>query len=442
MSSSASLTPPPSKSQTSPWRVPSQALSVPALQPVAGPSTTTTSSASTVKRRRSLETSNDPSSLCVSPKRAAKRVREATPVLEDSAVVGGELASNSVEPYGDGDGEQNASIPTYITATTVAESGESSSRVMTEAMDVKIEPTSEGEGGSVLFSEQAAMRVVEGGEGGEGGAGAEMESDVADEPTEPLNPYEVGEDESTAAKIEVEDGSGFFLTGDGEDDIDVTSAGQGMVAGVESEIGPSGLRITREPIMGDVTFDWVCHSPPPPTLTTQQAPQYPDFDLDADQPIQPCEAGPSTQPALGRMAVTHANEEADMMSRFMNAKPAAGGNKADGHDRHSETAPDVDVDVDIDADGDGYESSEGGSYHSGDSSDFEMDHRPVLERTAVKRDIRDFEDSMFLIRENGYKVIDRLGEGGCGSGPIANTRRIDATHRDVLFGLPCPGYPA
>jgi hypothetical protein len=191
--------------------------------------------------------------------------------------------------------------------------------------------------------------------------------------------------------------------------------------------------------MGDVTFDWVCHSPPPPTLTTQQAPQYPDFDWDADEPIQPCGAGPSTRPALVPVAVTHANEEADMMSRFMNAHPAAGGDKANGHDRHSEIAPDLDVDIDADGDGDGYESSEGGSYHSGDSSDFEMDHRPVLERTAVKRDIRDFEDSIFLIRENGYKVIDRLGEGECGSGSIANTRRIDAAHRDVLFGIPRSG---
>jgi hypothetical protein len=351
----------------------------------------------------------------VSPKRAAKRVREATPVLEDSAVGGGELASTWVEPYGDGEGEQNASIPTYVTATTVAESVESSSRAMTEATDVKVEPTSEGEaeGRSVLFSEQAAMRIEEEGEG-EGAVGAEMELDGVDEPTEPLNPYEVGEEESTLTKIQVEDGS-CFLTGDGAEDIDVLSAHQGMAAAVESEIGPSGLRILREPVMGDVSFDWVCHSPPPPTVTTKQAPQYPDFDWDGDEPIQPCEAGPSTQPALGPMAVSHANEEADMMSRYMNANPAVGGDKPNAHDRHSEAAPDLDVDVD--ADGDGYESSEGGSYHSGDSSDFEMDHRPVLERTAVKRDIRDFEDSMYLIRENGYKVIDRLGEGECGSGP-------------------------
>ncbi|RSH85246.1 hypothetical protein EHS25_005053 [Saitozyma podzolica] len=109
----------------------------------------------------------------------------------------------------------------------------------------------------------------------------------------------------------------------------------------------------------------------------------------------------------------------------MNAHPAAGGDKANGHDRHSEIAPDLDVDIDADGDGDGYESSEGGSYHSGDSSDFEMDHRPVLERTAVKRDIRDFEDSIFLIRENGYKVIDRLGEGTFSSVYLARDSQHD-----------------
>ncbi|WVW80868.1 hypothetical protein I302_102858 [Kwoniella bestiolae CBS 10118] len=56
------------------------------------------------------------------------------------------------------------------------------------------------------------------------------------------------------------------------------------------------------------------------------------------------------------------------------------------------------------------------SYHSGDSDEYEMDHRPVLERTAIKRDIRSFTESLTVLREgvDGYlpfKVVDRLGEG-------------------------------
>ncbi|ORY26611.1 kinase-like domain-containing protein [Naematelia encephala] len=57
------------------------------------------------------------------------------------------------------------------------------------------------------------------------------------------------------------------------------------------------------------------------------------------------------------------------------------------------------------------------SYHSGDTEDFEMEHRPVLERTAVKWDIKRFVDGiahaegMQVNGEVAYKVVDRLGEG-------------------------------
>jgi len=59
------------------------------------------------------------------------------------------------------------------------------------------------------------------------------------------------------------------------------------------------------------------------------------------------------------------------------------------------------------------------SYHSGDTDDYEMDHRPVLERTAIKRDIRQFTDNLTSLRdattgEIAYKVVDRLGEGAYG----------------------------
>lgn len=56
------------------------------------------------------------------------------------------------------------------------------------------------------------------------------------------------------------------------------------------------------------------------------------------------------------------------------------------------------------------------SYHSGDSIDYEMDHRPILDRTAVKRDIKEFCAGVRLLNEPDdskrmYKVVDRLGEG-------------------------------
>lgn len=55
-------------------------------------------------------------------------------------------------------------------------------------------------------------------------------------------------------------------------------------------------------------------------------------------------------------------------------------------------------------------------YHSGDTEDFEMDHRPVLERAGVKRDIRAFMESIDVLAEGDesrrdYQIVDRLGEG-------------------------------
>ena len=58
------------------------------------------------------------------------------------------------------------------------------------------------------------------------------------------------------------------------------------------------------------------------------------------------------------------------------------------------------------------------SYHSGDSDMYEMDHRPVLERTEVKRDIREFVASLKTLRvKQKYQVVDRLGEGESHHGP-------------------------
>ena len=56
------------------------------------------------------------------------------------------------------------------------------------------------------------------------------------------------------------------------------------------------------------------------------------------------------------------------------------------------------------------------SYHSGDTDEYEMSHRPVLERTAIKKDIKKFVDSVKCLKdpesgEVAYRIVDRLGEG-------------------------------
>lgn len=78
------------------------------------------------------------------------------------------------------------------------------------------------------------------------------------------------------------------------------------------------------------------------------------------------------------------------------------------------------------------------SYHSGDSELYEMDHRPVLERTAIKRDIRKFEEILDNFRdeetkERLYKVVDRLGEGAY----FEKTKwALELMDRNILLGIP------
>jgi hypothetical protein len=67
----------------------------------------------------------------------------------------------------------------------------------------------------------------------------------------------------------------------------------------------------------------------------------------------------------------------------------------------------IDGEVEMDMDG---------SYHSGDTEEYEMDHRPVLDRTAIKKDIERFVDGLDGMMDEqlnvrSYHVIDRLGEG-------------------------------
>ncbi|WWC65088.1 uncharacterized protein I303_107702 [Kwoniella dejecticola CBS 10117] len=82
-----------------------------------------------------------------------------------------------------------------------------------------------------------------------------------------------------------------------------------------------------------------------------------------------------------------------------------------------------------------------GSYHSGDSDDYEMDHRPVLERTAIKRDIRSFTESVKLLREgiDGYlpfRVVDRLGEGTFSSVYLAHDCLNRTYANEYWSGIP------
>lgn len=69
------------------------------------------------------------------------------------------------------------------------------------------------------------------------------------------------------------------------------------------------------------------------------------------------------------------------------------------------------------------------SYHSEDTDDYEMDHRPWEDRPVIKRDIYGIIESMLDIDiETTYKIVDRLGEG--------TSLPVQTDHRYLFLRLP------
>ena len=84
------------------------------------------------------------------------------------------------------------------------------------------------------------------------------------------------------------------------------------------------------------------------------------------------------------------------------------------------------------------------SYHSGDSDGFLMAHRPMLERSEVKLDIKCFVEGLGPVSnlDTGryrYKVVDRLGEG---MHDLLLVCELKQACRNVFLRLPRPRYPA
>lgn len=102
------------------------------------------------------------------------------------------------------------------------------------------------------------------------------------------------------------------------------------------------------------------------------------------------------------------------------------------HEKHA----DVDLDSETSDESDEEDSDdEPESYHSGDSSEYDMAHRHPLERAVVKKDIIDVHQKIQGLRDPyggwNYKIVDRLGEG----------KRCSAvrllTCRYIFVRLPC-----
>lgn len=107
-----------------------------------------------------------------------------------------------------------------------------------------------------------------------------------------------------------------------------------------------------------------------------------------------------------------------------NQQPEAGpSSRSRSQPPASEATPEI-VSIASDSESDGYDEPE--SYHSGDSDEYEMHHRPWLERAAVKRDIQELYTTKGLynpsLGEYRYRVVDRLGEGTFSSVYLAHDR--------------------
>ncbi|GMK54719.1 hypothetical protein CspeluHIS016_0113050 [Cutaneotrichosporon spelunceum] len=107
-------------------------------------------------------------------------------------------------------------------------------------------------------------------------------------------------------------------------------------------------------------------------------------------------------------------EDVDMNFWLESAEEGDKASEAGPSSRILQPPPGEETTPDMQSNDDGYD-DDPESYHSGDSDDYEMDHRPWLERTAVKRDIQELYTVKGLFNptlgQYRYRVVDRLGEG-------------------------------
>ena len=327
------------------------------------------------RKRKSIATvSISPAKVPDHLKSTFKRVREATPIYEDSADQELELevdVENSVPGASTAPAETNAA-----TTTDHDMSGHFLADANDEQRDraiTKIE-TSEKEEPSVLFSEQEATRTEPTEAMEDSGVMEDDESTVVDAPEPKPSQNRISRRQSAAQleRFEVHRPGMDDELGDAEDYAD--------------------LPWMREQSDGLEDLDeWI----DPRT----RHPNWDDY-LASLQNDEERECAIARQRHLARMKrekylmANHADEEEEEegANYVRTTREQLADALAAGHDEDEV------------------------EYHSGDTEDFEMDHRPVLERAGVKRDIRAFMESVDVLAEHDeskrdYQIVDRLGEG-------------------------------
>nr|XP_031862507.1 uncharacterized protein CI109_002004 [Kwoniella shandongensis]KAA5529579.1 hypothetical protein CI109_002004 [Kwoniella shandongensis] len=374
-----------------------------------------TNPAFTARKKRQHHEEATSSASGSSPRRGIKRVREATPICDE---IEGEGTSSYLVA--------DASTAAPYT-TTVAGPSSYAQR------DAEVLETSEGGDGegSVLFSEQAGGTFVVGRTGGR--------DDLEDTLTTLVNDDddhdEGGEEEAKAGDGEGEEEGDFFVEeGDGEEEQQQTAYETEeyfLVQDYESHqqiLSPENLEeentlVNPQP----ATIDLRAVMPPPLDTRSHQS------QLSTSSRHS---GGPASAPAPPPPATATNN---DRMTQILENRSIGNGTNRHNHsfvELNEETYSDEVV-----AEEERDDLPSPSSYHSGDSDDYEMDHRPVLERTAIKRDIRAFTESLTLLSEgvNGYrpyKIVDRLGEGTFSSVYLAHDCLHETYSNEYWSGRP------
>lgn len=330
--------------------------------------TTTAAESSTAHRkRRSIATvSISPAKLPDHASRTFKRVREATPIYEAS---GEQELEMEVEAGNSIPGASTAPADTTAATTTDEDmSGQYQADDERRNRAAAQAETSEKEEPSVLFSEQEATRT---------------------EPTEAMEDSGIAEDDDTT-----------------------------MVDGVAPE--PSQNRLSRRLSAAQSRPEI-----PQPSMLGEAEEEYADLPWmhdqsdgleDLDEWMDPRTRHPDWDLYLASLRTDKEREGAIAQQRHL-ARIQKEKYLMAEHIEEEEGSNYIRTTREQLADAlEAGHDEEDVEYHSGDTDDFEMDHRPLLERAGVKRDIRAFMESVDVLAEEDesrrdYQIVDRLGEG-------------------------------
>ncbi|WWD07323.1 hypothetical protein V865_005421 [Kwoniella europaea PYCC6329] len=346
-------------------------LNVPSLIATTSTSTTHSSNPLSLPHSRGVKRANRET---ISPKRI-KRIREATPIEDGSAC-------NSTANLVDGTVTSSFQL-LNASAPTTAIAGPSS--YAQEEMVVGTSENGDGEedSKSVLFSEQTGKTEMIEGECGGDETIIQQEDDEGEDEYTVENEGEYDEDQQYG-RIEGE-GEEFLVEEQNEPQDNPSFDDDGDVS-----TNPRPLTIDLRKVM----------PPPPPDIISKSKSRS---------------TSSSHRQSYGSNLVN------DTMTQVIEGSSSrqrqnTNDNNINGHLSFVDLNGQAYSDNAEDQEGEEEGSGSPESYHSGDSDEYEMEHRPVLERTAIKRDIRSFTESLTVLREGvdgylPYKVVDRLGEG-------------------------------